>query len=77
MPFTTETAGRCARRSHEPAGRAKRLLATVPEDDPEGWAEQLAASLPPLTASEAAGIGKLAAVLDARRITSDDGGRAA
>jgi hypothetical protein len=40
----------------------------------DGWAEGLAANLPPLTATEAAALGKLAAALDARRKAGDRGG---
>lgn len=40
-------------------------------DDVEAWAERVAASLPPLTADEAAAVGRLASALDARRSTGD------
>lgn len=33
----------------------------------QAWAAEVAASLPPFTAAEAAAIGQLAAVIDARR----------
>lgn len=39
------------------------------DEEAEEWAARVAASLPPLTAPEAAALGKLAAALDARRTT--------
>lgn len=36
-------------------------------DDADRWAAEIAATLPPLTAAEAAVVGQLAAALDTRR----------
>lgn len=36
--------------------------------DAQTWAAEIAATLPPFTAAEAAAVGQLAAVLDARRL---------
>ena len=76
MPFTNaEDAREAAYRSHAPVARARGLLSTIDQDDPAGWAERVAAALPPLTGVEAAAVGRLAAALDARRTA--DGGDAA
>ena len=55
-------AARFGDRIHDEASKA--VDAT---DDPDAWANRVAASLPPLTPAEAAAVGKLAAALDARR----------
>lgn len=47
-------------------GSARTATATAPSAASAAWAEQLAATLPPLTAAEAVSVGRLAAALDAR-----------
>lgn len=47
---------------------AERLRAAIPDSGVERWAERVAAALEPLTDTEAAALGGLAAALDARLI---------
>ncbi len=63
----SEEARTAAHRSHGPEARARRLLRTVDPDDPQGWADRIARSLPTLSDAEAAGVGHLLAELRARR----------
>jgi hypothetical protein len=45
---------------------ADQIHDAIPDAEVEAWAQRVAASLPPLTADEAAAVGRLAAELDAR-----------
>lgn len=62
--FRRERARLANKASRAPKVLIRQALAAC--DDPEAWAESIAAGLPPLTDAQAAGIGKLAALLDAR-----------
>jgi hypothetical protein len=52
----------------------EKLLRPLPPaaDEAAAWADAVAAALPPLTADEAAAVGRLAAALDAQRTNGGD-----
>jgi len=78
--WTTYRARAAGKRRHNPnadisvemrdmraARFAERIHDEIPDSDVGAWAERVAENLPPLTPSEAAAVGQLAAALTARR----------
>jgi hypothetical protein len=75
MPLTPQAPGEAAQPSREPDPPGQKAGDLRPSQEPEpvsreqglrAWAAALAATLPPLTSSQAAAVARIAARLDAR-----------